>query len=105
MFVLNGDVMALSESNSQVSVRQIRSRSNSLNISSSSSTLLVSEATLWVAAFSWILSLLDLFGVGSEEILVDGYEEVGGIGEMVGSRVKGLGYDCVRANGVSDGGW
>ena len=27
--------------------------------------------------------LLDLFGVGSEEIVVDGDEEVGGIGEMV----------------------
>ena len=40
---------------------------------------------------------------GSEEILVDVYEEVGGVGEMVRGRVKGLGYDCVRGNGVSDG--
>ena len=31
---------------------------------------------------------------------MDGDEEVGGVGEMVGGRVKGLGYDCVRSNGV-----
>ena len=50
----------------------------------------------------WLL--LDLFEVGSEEILVDGDEVVGGVGEMVGGRVNGLGYDCVRDKGVSDGG-
>ena len=42
----------MSESNNQVSVRQMRSRSSSLNRSSRSSTLLVIEATFRVAALS-----------------------------------------------------
>ena len=58
MFVLNGDVMAVSESNSQVSVRHMMSRSNSWNISISSSTLLLIEANyhraLSVAGISWM---------------------------------------------------
>ena len=35
---------------------------------------------------------------------MDGNEEVGGVDEIVGGRVKELGNDCVRCNGISDEG-